>query len=31
MIEEEHLAVDEQTPGDGGLGARVIYADKLEV
>jgi hypothetical protein len=31
ITEEEHLAVDEQTPGQDGLGARVVYTDILEV
>jgi hypothetical protein len=31
VLEEEHLAVDEDTAGQGGLGARVVYADALEL
>jgi hypothetical protein len=31
VVEEERLAVDEQTPSEGGLGARVIYADALAI
>jgi hypothetical protein len=30
-MEDEHLAADEQTPARGGLGARVVYANGLEV
>jgi hypothetical protein len=31
VVEEDRLSVDEQTPGDDGLGARVVYADVMEL
>jgi hypothetical protein len=31
VVEEEYFAIDEQTPGKGNLGARVVYADTLEI